>query len=764
MVGTAACALTFTFWNSAARGGVTLGMLLFSSLFCLACVLAGRSAARLVGLAAARDVPTVFLFGFLLLNSALYLLAWISPFSILVNALVLLAAVFAWPLFQAPAARPAAPELLGERTGLLALGICLVAATLWAQDSLAPEVITGDTVVLRPWFDSYFHTCEIRMFRDAHGAATLHDVRMAGRPVWVYHHASYLVPALVSAATGTRAFLTYGSFMVPAGLLLSGLAAYALVRSLWGGGAGVAAAAALLLLPDASYHGLGNHFLSYHWLQQIAPGGLYGAAVLAIAWLLVFAGCRAGRAALVALGLVTAGVAAHFKVHLFVAAAPLLWLYPGVFFRGASPRWKAAWLVFALASLVSAVQVAQRFEPVPVLRLDGSSIKEFLRYLVVWIDDAGLRSSFSRFTPTSSFLGDVAWGSILLGYGALGLYGIAIAALVAAVLGRRLLRRPRVVELEHVAFPLLIVLNWLLMSMGLAYNTKDPQHQDELLHRPFVWAYFVVAAWSGGLAYRLFLDGPARRSRAVRVGLAAGLVPLLIVPFVFGVSIQFGSVRWGKSLAFRPCPRGLYECARFVREVADAGDLVEDSEDDPSLLFSALCERPSYACAYFEGKPDRILSARIEELKAFKALTDPASIRRFALEHRIRWYVLQPATDVAWPVSVLADPAFNWSGYCVFQFEPSRDVRTGGSGQRRRLSNWGWEAGPGRGQDPLGFPSSQSVRGSMAASCRARFRLDRTLGRRVLAFPPLAGSLAVDPGHPSRRKVPVDCSDAGLIM
>ena len=56
---------------------------------------------------------------------------------------------------------------------MLALIVCLAAATLWAQDSIQPLLPLERGIVVKPWFDSHFHACGIRMFRDARGYATL---------------------------------------------------------------------------------------------------------------------------------------------------------------------------------------------------------------------------------------------------------------------------------------------------------------------------------------------------------------------------------------------------------------------------------------------------------------------------------------------------------------------------------------------------------------------------------------------------------------
>jgi hypothetical protein len=662
-----ACALSFSVWNAAARGFLALEVIPVFALLGLACVLAGRLCARVLGEDVAADVPTVFLLGFLALNSALYMLAWVSPRSIIENALGLLGLVVVATVWRPS---PALPDPGASRgAAALALALSLIAATFWSRDAITPEVVFRDGVLVKPWIDSQFHTCEIRMFREARGFATLADLRMAGEPVWIYHHASYVAPALVSAATGASAYQAYGSFLVPVGVLLTGLAAYALARSLWGAEAGVAAAAALLLLPDATRHGLDNPCLGYHWLQQIAPAGFYGVAVLAAAWLLMFAACREGRLGLVGLSFLTAGLAAHFKSHLFVASALLLWLYPGVFFRGVRWERKGVWLTIGLVSFVMIAGAAQGFQPVPTMRLDGSGIKPYMNRTVALLRYASARDYFARFTPDSSLASDVYWGSILLFYGTLGLFGLANLAVLGVVLAGRLLKRPARLELEYAAFPVLVGVNYLVMGLGLARDQNNPGHPEELLHRPLVWAYFIAAALTGATLYRLLLDGPARRIPWLRPALAAAALGLLVLPYRMGPQVQVGPT-WGQLLCFRSYPRGWFECARYIRENARADDVVQESRNDPIFVFSAACERPAYAIAYFDGRADQVLSARLAELETFKTLDDAESIRRFAGTRRIRWYVLDPDTRVRWPASLLARPAFTWNDFRVFSFPP----------------------------------------------------------------------------------------------
>ncbi|WP_143206451.1 hypothetical protein [Singulisphaera sp. GP187] len=314
------------------------------------------------------------------------------------------------------------------------------------------------------------------------------------------------------------------------------------------------------------------------------------------------------------------------------------------------------------------VRLSRRFDAIPVLRLDGSSLKEYMNLNVAWLAHGATRNFFaSRFTPTSSRPHDLFWGALLLFYGTFGLFGVAYLVFLLVVVGREAVRRPMNARLGYLVFPLLIIINYLVMSLGLAFNNKPPAHPEELLHRPLVWAYFVVVAWVGGLAYAIFLEERIRRSSSLRNAFMVGAVVLLVVPFSLGQSVQVGP-EWGRELTNQAYPRGWFECARYIREHASAGDVVQDSEGDPNLMVGAIGEHSAYAIDYFDTLQSPILLDRLEEMRVFKAMTDADAIRRFAARRQIRWYVTHPETRLRWPGSLLNHPKFSWSGYCVYSF------------------------------------------------------------------------------------------------
>jgi hypothetical protein len=195
---------------------------------------------------------------------------------------------------------------------------------------------------------------------------------------------------------------------------------------------------------------------------------------------------------------------------------------------------------------------------------------------------------------------------------------------------------------------------------------------DELLHRPLVWAYFVVAAWTLGcfdemvLKPRLSRIGPARRMVPVV------LLALLGVPFFFGQGVLVGP-GWSRELTSIRVPVGFVRCAGFVREHSARDQIVQNSADDRWIILSALAERPVYVADTWRSPTqtnEKILK-RFEEMARFRRLTDPAEIAAFAARRKIAWYVLDPTTRVNWPASILAHPAFESGGFRVYHFAPA---------------------------------------------------------------------------------------------
>jgi hypothetical protein len=103
------------------------------------------------------DLPLRLLIGYGVVNTALLVLAWVSPLGIVANFGILLAIV-ALALFSTRERK----QSRGNSASLWLVGICLAATTLWCQDSIRPISDQGSTVVFKPWVDGFYHAVHIR--------------------------------------------------------------------------------------------------------------------------------------------------------------------------------------------------------------------------------------------------------------------------------------------------------------------------------------------------------------------------------------------------------------------------------------------------------------------------------------------------------------------------------------------------------------------------------------------------------------------------
>ena len=602
-----------------------------------------------------------FMLGFLLLDAVLFALVLATPLGVTWSvAIAAVAAIAAW-LRDRRASRAA--DHPNASACIAALVLCGIATTLWCSDALTPMVREGPVTVFRLWGDSFFHARLISAFGNAHGFAGMSDVRMAGAPLFLYHYASYVVPGAVSALTRAGAYETFASFMLPCGVLLTGLAASAFAAALWGRWPGVAAAFALLMIPDGYQQGFGNKYLSYNFMQQVNASGLYGVVCMALAWIFMLHGCRSRSVGSVLAGWAIALATLPFKAHVFVANAFLIMIYPVVFMAGPKLRWRASIAALLVGCFVLAVVLSQPLDRVPTLRLDGSGARPYVAYLVANQDPGPLASFVAQGLGAPPWPAPrVAFYGIVLVL--LGTFGFWSAAAVATALWIRARTQAAVW-----AFPLLVIANYLTMALGLAMDAKGIGSPDELLNRPLVWAYFVVAAWTAGAAYHRLFGDRLPVTIPGRAAIASAALLGFAVPLTLASNLQtfphwegFGSLREAGSL-----PTCLVESARYIRDHGKTSDVVQDSDNDPRVWVTALAERADYAM-YATNRPPAGLDARLADLAAFRRMTDARDIEAFAARHGIDWYLLRPASDVAWPQSLRGAAVFECGGYRVLRF------------------------------------------------------------------------------------------------
>ena len=609
-----------------------------------------------------------FLCGYLLLNTLLFLLVLSTPFGIVTNVFILSGAGLLL-LFISPGVTSDIREPVDYLPDFLCLLLSGIAATFWCADSLRPVVTEGPNAVYQSFIDTFFHSRQLSSFAQSHGLKTISDIRMAGLSPRLYHYASYMAPSAVMSCTNSSAYATFVSFLVPFGMLLTGLAAFSLAGSIWGAWPGIAATLAVTLLPDAYQQGFGNKFLSYNFLQQVAPGGLYGVACVAIAWMFILDGCRAGRFASILCGYVVLIISLTYKAHFFVANAFLLMIYPCIFFRGLRISWRIISAVLLTSLFAFVVSVSQRLESIPTLRLDGSSIRPYARFLLLFTDPGFFKSLFYGtlvlHRHSNAIFGLCLAGMILMS--TFGLWTIVYLFISLSLKAR--------IGAAAFFFPLFVTVNYIVMSVGLAMDAKGISYADELLHRPFVWAYFVLSAWTGAGVYAFLFGNGLPRRRSARILTAIFAVSSFSIPLAWAHNFQTLPTfeKYASYRAFNSVPSALIKASLYIRRHSRPEDVIQDSENDPRFVITGLTERQDFAadCKLWSWNSNPIeLRNRLEELAAFKKMGNEADLTEFIRRHEISWYLLRPESEVAWPISFRERSVFNSGGYRVYRFTP----------------------------------------------------------------------------------------------
>jgi hypothetical protein len=658
MVAVSLTAAVVAVWAEAAGGSFSLLALVACEAVFLAFYLVGSLFAGWGSLAAGVlfDLPLRLLAGYAVVNTALLVLAWLSPLGIIANFGILLALAAA--MFVA--VRPAREE--GQASvALLVLGLALAAATLWCQDSLRPISGEGDTVVFKPWIDGFYHAVHIRIFGGSHGASSIEDFRLAGVPARLYHYGVYLTPAFIRQASGISSYTAFAGILAPMGVFFTGLGAYALFGSFWGRWPGLAACAALLLLPDGAQQGMRNPFMSYHWLTQISPSATYGVAIWACAWLFVMRGCTQGSWLQILAGWLVGGLLLFYKAHFFIASALLLLLVPPLFFRGPlGLRKRSLWATGAVAACVAAILWVRNVPGVPLIRFDGSSVRDLLGHIGRFTRPGALRTFIiERIGLDSSLPSNLLLGTPFVLFAALGVF---VPLLVVLVI--RLRKRTPAVLL---IFPLLLLANFLAMFLGLALDMRSST-PDELSHRPVIVVYFAVVAWVGGAAGLSLLESK-RLGRFARPAIVCLAVMLMAVPAYFGSGVHR---MWAMRSISPPLhiPVGLVRAAEYVRDHAGAQDLVQDSQLDRFCVVAALSERRTFAArsmTLIHHNADQV-QTRADMIDQFMSLRDASAVAATARKLGFRWFLLDRGDRVDWPEAIVGRPVFELGGYRLYQF------------------------------------------------------------------------------------------------
>jgi hypothetical protein len=472
-----------------------------------------------------------------------------------------------------------------------------------------------------------------------------------------------MLPAVVFKLGNVGSVNLYSSVLYPGAVLMGGLGAYTLVRSLFGAWPGVAALVAVLFAPDASFLGFGNKHQSYYFESLVNVAMQYGLAGLALSWAIMIRACKNGSYKQVVLAYLLGFLLVFIKAHLFFANSFLLMLYPVVMFPGVRVGVRVGIALAFTSVFLAAFLVLQQFDGVPSVVLDGSGVHVHFR-------------NMNHYTPGGE-LKDM-WKTLYYHYrGSALVYPLGAVYIIAYSLGMVFLAfclalfyaRRRKMD-AHAGWVLLVFLLWLFYSLFLSPDTRQVGTMDELIHRPFVWAYYIMAAWSAGVLYRSWVGDTLPVTVWGRAG--CGLLLGVMVGFAVAQSINaqvFPVWREGGYRTILAFDRCALDAAHYLRSHRSPGQLFQSSDLDRKYFFTAQSETQIYAGGSVYGPTRSAPREKLEAVAGFMAMDNEAAVIDYVRRTHLNWFLREPQNALMWPESLARYQVFECGGFQLYRFD-----------------------------------------------------------------------------------------------
>jgi len=442
--------------------------------------------------------------------------------------------------------------------------------------------------------------------------------------------------------------------LVPLGLVLLCFSAYLIASLIFGSWAGLFAAMALFLLPDAFHQGWGNLFLGqFHWLIQTSPAMPYGVACAALVFSCIFLFYKEQKICLVVIAYGLVIVTLLFKSQIFVAISLPALILPILIYQKMNVLQKSILIALCLAIYVGIITVANSMPNFPPIRLNGQGFIPYTHWLNE-IQAPGLLKNLlnsslilnHRFIQVMVYIGFVLFAS--MGW-ALGIY-----LLVLKVLSRK-------VGWPVTLFPMLIIGIYLVMALGLALNDSEVGLPEELLHRPFVWAYFILTLWT---AAGLYLLAPTSMLGGPQTYYPFALISLFIL---FPLN-HYENIQGHTQSSQIQLPICQYQSAQFIKAYLQSQEVFQDSEVDTAMILTALSAQPEFVVNFLGTKIPKLVQRRTLEIEGLRSNSDPKAIVDYMQAHQIAYFTVSPTSKLAWDRALDDRVVYECGGYRIYQF------------------------------------------------------------------------------------------------
>jgi hypothetical protein len=224
------------------------------------------------------------------------------------------------------------------------------------------------------------------------------------------------------------------------------------------------------------------------------------------------------------------------------------------------------------------------------------------------------------------------------------------------------------------------VLNYLVMSQGLALDSRAIGRPEELLHRPFVWAYFIFVIWSAAAVYAMLLPEESAGSESAWGAQQDRFAPALVafvatlalaVPAFLGRGIH-SLVLWYPDVRGVAIPSCVVKSANYIRTNSKALDVVQASDNDPHFVVSALTERQLFVAAVGGVRTPEGVYRRLSQVNyRLNRMTGSDEVAAFFNQNGIAWYLRRADATLTWSEVTDKFVVFRCESVRVYHFPPS---------------------------------------------------------------------------------------------
>jgi hypothetical protein len=611
-------------------------------------------------------IPT-FLMGMIALAVILMILAFVSPMGMRGNLLLILFSIimFVW----AKSGRKILEEsfkfvnqLYLDKTGFWSIVIILISSGLWSTENLQGLSFPSlETIEIHPWIDTCFHARFISVFMNSYGPGTFSGIYLFGQHLLPYHYGSYMIPALLGSLSGVSTFSLAAAVLAPFGLIWTGLAAYTFGKTCFDERAGFMAVVGILLIPDASYIGMGNRWSGYSFFQQIGMGGAYGVSVLAMAWSCAILAIRNNSIYLLILSLIVCAISALFKVQITIVYVIPFLIYIAVYFR--KFHWRIRFIALLLAGVFYCIcaKMLYRIPEAPNIGFSVQGAYVNLSTIIKFFNPDRTVWMKNLLEVSSSYFWQLLMGIPLI---LLVTYGVWVILLPFSV--RHVLR------MHYPSFimiiPILTITAHLIIALCLEPTHTVLSDPFEIIHKTFVWPYFMIAVWCSSVTGISVGNAIYFRTHSVKI-----LLVVLIVFDLYFISIMAETTQTGFALSKiytrLQFPRGLYEAAEYIRLHTPTNSVIQYSENDGYGMVACFSERYTYFSHGIinRGVPSEEARNRAAIVEQILNLPDFSSVKRAAENVGIHWLIISNQRKLSWQNTEGAKPAFQYSGFSVYK-------------------------------------------------------------------------------------------------